>query len=466
LHVRSGLQTLCFTISRSLAELVARWAREALPDKKITSYRAGYLPEERREIERGLKEREIDGVASTNALELGVDIGGLDSVIISGYPGTVISVWQRAGRAGRGTEPAAVTLIGFENPLDQYFMNHPEEFFARPHEHAIIDLENEYILMGHLLCAAAELPLRRSELELFGAEEKHLQPLEERFLQKTPVGWIYRGTARPVDLVNLDNISDRTIQVLCDGKLLETIDYPRALEEAHPGAVLLHQGETYLVKELDLERNVALVVKDDVDYYTDALKVSEVGVLGEQGSRKIGELKLTLGELHVEERFIGYRIRRYDRTLGLKELKLPSVEFETVGLWLALPEGIKQKAEEKGLDWAGGLHGAEHALIAMAPFYAMCDRWDIGGVSAPFHSDTGGAAIFVYDGFPGGIGISEKLFELFPEWLEATHRLVRDCPCAEGCPSCIYSPKCGNQNEPLDKRATLLILSELLAQFR
>jgi DEAD/DEAH box helicase domain-containing protein len=463
LHVESDLQTLCFTISRALAELIARWTKEAVPKRRIVSYRAGYLPEERREIERGLKERKLDGVAATNALELGVDIGGLDAVIISGYPGTVISVWQQAGRAGRGVDPALVTLVGFENPLDQYFMGHPEEFFSRPHEHAIIDLKNKHILIGHLLCAAAELPLAPSDLEILGVDEGYLKPLEHRFLERSSVGWIYRGTVRPVDLVNLDNISERTIQVLCDGELLETMDYNHALEEAYPGAVLLHQGETYLIKELDLEKDVALAVKEDVDYYTEALKVSEVGILREGWSHtvELGWLKLGLGELRVTERVIGYRIRRYDRILGVKELRLPAVEFETTGLWLALPESLREEIERAGRGWPGGLHGVEHALIAIAPFYAMCDRWDIGGVSAPLHPDIGGAGIFIYDGFPGGIGIAEKLFTLLPEWVEATYKLVRDCPCEEGCPSCIYSPKCGNQNHPLDKGAAVAILAAI-----
>ncbi len=465
--VAQGVQTLCFTISRRLAELIARWAREALDGQgqgqaEVMAYRAGYLPEERRAIEQGLKAREIAGVAATNALELGVDIGGLDAVIISGYPGTVISVWQQAGRAGRGTEPALVIFIGFENPLDQYFINHPEELFTRPHEHAIIDLENKNIKLGHLLCAASELPLKRSELEFFEAEEAELEPLEEAgLLQKTLAGWLYRGTARPTELVSLENISDRRIQVLCDGALLETIDYPRALEEAHPGAVLLHQGETYLVRELDLQRDIALVEKRELDYHTEALKVSEVEILRTLKGKESGELRVVLGELRARERVIGYRVRRYDRTIALKKLDLPETEFPTVGLWFELPEQLKGKVERAERDWHGGLHGAEHALIALAPLYAGCDRWDIGGVSTPFHPGLGGAGIFIYDGFPGGIGISEKLFSLLAEWVAATHRLVRDCPCEEGCPSCIYSPKCGNQNRPLDKEAAIAILAWL-----
>lgn len=464
LHVSAGLQTLCFTISRALAELVARWAREDVPQKKITAYRAGYLPEERREIERGLKQREIAGVASTNALELGMDIGGLDSVIISGYPGTVISTWQQAGRAGRGRDPAVVTLVAFENPLDQYFMKHPQEFFERPHEHAIIDLENEHILMGQLMCAAAELPLKEPEERFFGRGMKErLNPLEkENLLQKTPLGWIYKGVARPVDMVSLDSISDQTVEVICEGELLETIDLRRACWEVHPGAVFLHLGETYLVKELDPDEGVAIVAKEDVDYYTEPLETSEVTILQEREQRRFADLKLSLGEVHVRERVIGYRVRKYDHTVGVQGLDLSPIDFETVGLWFTLPKKVERAARSAGRDWAGGLHGAEHALIAMTPFYAMCDRWDIGGVSTPFHQDTGRATIFIYDAFPGGIGISEKACSLFEELTKATYKLIKDCPCEEGCPSCIYSPKCGNRNEPLDKEAALMILIEML----
>ncbi len=464
-HVKSGLQTLCFTISRKLAELIAIWAKEQGLADEIAAYRAGYTPEERRAIETALKAGELRGVASTTALELGIDIGGLDAVIISGYPGTVISTWQMAGRAGRGRESALVTLIGFEDPLGQYLMKHPERFFARPHEHAIIDLENPHILLGHTMCAAAELPIQpERDVKYFGERlSESLHSLErQKLVQKTPTGWVYRGMARPVEVVSLENISERAIQVLHEGQVLETLELRRAYEEAHPGAVLLHRGESYLVKGLDLRAGVAHVSKEEVDYHTDALNTVETGVRKavQKHQRKWGTL--SLGDVNVVERFNGYRVKRYDRTLGLHGLDLPPLEFETVALWFTLSEELSAGVRAAGLDWAGGLHAAEHALIAMTPYHALCDRWDIGGMSTPFHPDTKGATIFLYDGYPGGIGIAEKAFDLFESLVHTTYELVRDCPCEEGCPSCIYSPKCGNNNEPLDRRAAVKILSELL----
>ena len=467
--VRAGFQTLCFAYSRKLAELIALWAKEQLPPSQrglVTAYRAGYLPEERREIERQLRDGELRGVAATTALELGIDVGELDVVIIAGYPGTVISTWQMAGRAGRRGRPALVVLLGFENPLDQYFMRHPDAFFERPHEHAIVDLENPYIVAGHAMCAAAELPLQpERDRRYFGPGlPRALAALaREGLIERTPAGYVYRGPARPTDVVSLESLSERAVRVLDeDGELLETLELRRAYDEAHPGAVLLHRGETYVVEALDLEQGVARVAKRDVEHYTDALHTVELGV------RRVFHREkapwggtLGLAEVDVVERFFAYRVRRYDKTLGLYELNLPPLEFETVALVLTLPEALRERVEEEGLDWAGGLHAAEHALIAMTPFHALCDRWDLGGLSTPHHPDTGAASIFIYDGHPGGIGIAEKALQLFDGLARTTRELVRDCPCEAGCPSCIYSPKCGNNNEPLDKRAALLILNAL-----
>ena len=470
LAVQSGFQTLCFAYSRKLAELVALWAKEQLPPGQrelVTAYRAGYLPEERREIERQLKEGELRGVASTTALELGIDIGGLDVILISGYPGTVISTWQMAGRAGRKGEPALVVLIGFENPLDQYFMRHPEAFFERSHEHAIVDLENPYIAMGHAMCAAAELPLvpERDARYLGPGLPGALEALtREGLIERTPAGFVYRGLARPTEVVSLESISERAVRVLDEnGELLETLELRRAYEEAHPGAVLLHRGETYVVEELDLKQGIARAAKRDVEHYTDALHTVDLHITKRLHSEKAPwGGTLGLAEVEVVERFFAYRVRRYDRTLGTHELDLPPLEFETVALFFTLPEGLRLSVEEQGEDWTGGLHAAEHAMIAMTPYHALCDRWDIGGLSTPFHPDAEAASIFIYDGYPGGIGIAEKAFQLFSELAQTTYELVRDCPCEDGCPSCIYSPKCGNNNEPLDKRAALRILKALL----
>jgi DEAD/DEAH box helicase domain-containing protein len=459
--VGEGLQTLCFTPSRRMAEVVAGEAQATLPGKTIVPYRAGYLAEERREIERGLKRREIEGVASTNALELGIDIGGLDAVIIVGYPGTVNSVWQQAGRAGRGTRPALVVVMGFENPLDRYFMSRPRELLTRPHEHAIIDPRNPNILVRHLMCASAEFPLREAELELFRASPEALVPLERaELLERSPVGWIYRGRVPPVEVVDLNRLSDRTVRVECDGELLETMDYERALREAHSGAVLLHRGETYVVRELDLERDRAICVREAVDYYTDPLVREDVNILSQAETAKALEFRLGRGRVRVSERVVGYRVRQRGRAVQYQDLELPPVDFETEGLWI-VPLALEAEVEESGGDWAGGLHGAEHALVAIAPLQAMCDRWDLGGVSTPFHPDAGGPVVIVHEAFPGGVGIATKLYATAGLWAQAARDLVLECPCERGCPSCVLSPRCGNQNRPMDKQAAGRILAAL-----
>ena len=463
--VESGYQTLCFTTSRRMAELIARWTQEETHlDGAITAYRAGYTPDERRSIERALKDGRLRGVASTNALELGIDVGSLDAVLIAGFPGTILSTWQMAGRAGRGTRASLVTLLGFEDPLDQYYMKHPDVFFAKPHEHAIVDPQNPHVLLGHVMCAAAELPLSSERDPAFFGEAfpSAMRALErQKLVQRTPLGRVYRGTSRPVETVALEHLSEQSVQVIADGGLLETLELRRACEEAHPGAVFLHRGETYLIESLDLNAGVAHASRQDVDYYTDTRRQTDLSIRSELDRWKRDWGTLHVGEVHASEQVVGYRTRQYDRTVGLHGLDLPEQTFETVALWFTLPDDLRQHVENEGDDWAGGLHAAEHALIAMTPVYAMCDRWDIGGLSTPLHPDTGASTVFIYDGQPGGVGISEKAADLFHALAETTFELVRDCACDEGCPSCIYSPKCGNNNETLDKGAALVILRAL-----
>ena len=469
LNIINNLQTLCFTTSRQMAELITRWTREELKQRSpklvnaVTAYRAGYLPIERREIENRLKNKSLIGVVSTNALELGIDIGSLDSVIISGYPGTVISTWQQAGRAGRGKTDSLVTLVAFQNPLDQYFMKHPEDFFGRPHEQAIIDLHNQYISLGHVMCASSELPLTEKDKEFFpGHFEESIQALErQNLVRKTFQGWVYSGTARPVGIINLDSISDKTVTVTCNGNLLETLALTKAYEEVHAGAVLLHQGETYLSEELDLNNLTAKVRREDVSYYTEAKKTVDVAIKNKLEEKQIG-VTVGLGELATTEMYHEYVVKTYDEVVDRKPLYLPPLSFSTVGMWFIIPEQIRQEIEDKGLDFDGGIHAVEHAMIAMSPIFAMCDRWDIGGLSTPLHPDTGCPTIFIYDGFEGGIGISETLYAKISELWEKTLELVKNCECQDGCPSCIYSPKCGNENEPLDKKAAIIILQKLL----
>lgn len=463
--VKEGLQSLCFTSSRRLAELVAKWSQDKGTKNLITSYRAGYTPEERREIEKQFREGEIRGLASTTALELGIDIGGLDCVLISGYPGTMISTWQMAGRAGRGHQPSLVVLLGFENPLDQFFMKHPDRFFDRPHEHAIVDTENPYVLAGHTMCAAAELPYRSErDVEFLGvSSQEAIASLEEQqIVQKTPTGRVYRGLARPTEVVSLSQIGEHSINLVFDGEIIETMDLRRALVEAHPGAVLLHRGNTYLVKTLDWKAGFAEITREEVDYYTTSLTTSDVSIKHSRQCKRTHLGDLHVGDVLVHEEFAAYKARKGDQLLGLHSLDLPAMDFESVGIWFTLPDRMTYQFRDAGLDWLGGLHAAEHAMIAMTPFHALCDRWDIGGLSTPHHPDTEASTIFIYDGYQGGIGISEKAYDLFDQLVETTFQLVRDCECEEGCPSCIYSPKCGNNNEPLDKRAAVKILDELL----
>ncbi|WXG41736.1 MAG: DEAD/DEAH box helicase [Candidatus Freyarchaeum deiterrae] len=476
-HVADGIQTLCFTVSRKMAELMARWTREEIPELKerITSYRAGYLPSERREIEKRLREKQLLGVASTSALELGIDIGSLDAVIISGYPGTMISIWQQAGRAGRGTEDALATLVAFENPLDQYFMKHPDKFFGKPHEHAIIDLENPYINLGHLMCAAAELPLKDSDSKYFLSQNvknedadsnpflSALKILEDKkIIMKSPKGFVYAGTRRAVDMISLDSISSDQVKVICEGKVLEVIDRSRAYSEAHRGAIFLHQGETYFVEDLDLDNNVAYVRKEDVDYYTEAAETSDIQIIREFEEKTFNDFTVKVGEVTVTKRYNKYFLKKYDEVLDIEPLELPPIIFDTTALWFIIPDHVVEEVKEKYLDFEGGIHAVEHAMIAMTPFFALCDRRDVGGVSTNEHPNTGKATIFIYDGYQGGIGISEKNYQLFQELASNTLELIESCECEDGCPSCIYSPKCGNNNEPLDKKAAIIILRALV----
>ena len=469
LNVLQNLQTLCFTTSRRMAELITRWTKDALIKSKqdnnvVTAYRAGYLPQERRDIENRLKNKQLIGVVSTNALELGIDIGSLDSVIISGYPGTVVSTWQQAGRAGRSNFDSLVTLVAFQNPLDQYFMKHPEDFFGRPHEQAVIDLHNRYISLGHIMCAASELPINDEADKHFFPDllTISIQALEqERLVRKTSRGWVYSGTARTVDVVSLKSISDKTVNVLCNGKLLEMLSLNKTYEEAHVGAVLLHQGETYICESLNLDQLVAKVKKEDVDYYTEALKNVEVAIIKTYEKSEMGVI-VGLGELSITEVYHTYITKTGDTVVTRTPLDLPPLSFSTVGLWFIIPDKVKDVIVDQGLDFDGGIHAVEHAMIAMSPIFAMCDRWDIGGLSTSLHLDTNASTIFIYDGFEGGIGISETLYVKIKLLWEKALELVGNCECKEGCPSCIYSPKCGNENEPLDKKAAISILKMLL----
>ena len=460
----SGHPALCFTISRAMAELVARWAGRAAPGRHILAYRAGYQPIDRRRIEQDLRDGRIDALAATRALELGIDIGHLDAVLMAGYPGTICSTWQQAGRAGRGQHPALALLLAFDDPLDQYLVTHPEHLFGAPHEQAVIDPGNPHILAGHLLCAAAEAPLTAADAALFAPSfSEAIKALSgEGLLAETPMGHVFHGAFRPADAVRLTSEDDQAVEVRCGPLLLESVSRRRALATAHPGAILLHQGESYRIETLDLEHGVALATAESTEHYTESLRHTDIQILAQRGSRRIGEVTVIHGRLRVTETFYAYQFKAYDQVLATRPLELPPHEFDTTATWLTMPPGLAARIRAAGHDYAGGLHAAEHALIHMMPLLAMCDRGDVGGMSTTRHRASQTGIIFLYDGFRGGLGITHKAAEQIEQLAAITRDLVQGCRCTNGCPSCVYDRNCGNDNEPMDRHAAATILTLLL----
>lgn len=467
--LREGFQTLCFANSRKMAELLTVWVKQDLYQthsglaEAVYSYRAGYLPSERRKIERGLKQRTIQGVVTTNALELGIDIGSLDCVIMSGYPGTVISTWQQAGRAGRLIDDSVVFLVAFQNPLDQYFMNHPQDFFRRNPENAVINLDNPYITAGHIMCASNEIPITEKDREYFteGYDEALDILLKNNLIRKGRAGYEYSGPPRPETRVKLNNISDQTVRVLHYSRVIETMDLTQAYREVHQGAIFLHQSEPYRVLSLDLDRLEAHVEEAEGGQYTEALKSIDISIKENIDETNRG-FKSGLANVEVTEYYSEYRLMRKEKIIDRQPLNLPPLHFPSVGFWFIIPESLASTIRASELDFAGGIHAIEHAMIAISPIHAMCDPRDLGGVSTERHRDTREPTIFIYDGYRGGIGLSEKLHSLLPELLVSTLKLIQDCRCVSGCPSCIYSSKCGNNNEPLDKQAAIQLLRGLI----
>ncbi len=466
-----NIQTLCFTVSRKTTELIAMWAKKDMTQVKgklahrIAAYRAGYRPTERREIEEGLKSGKYLGVTCTNALELGINIGSLDAVIISGYPGTMISTWQQAGRAGRSNQKSVAILIAFENQLDQYFMNNPKFFFDKPHENAIIDLSNPILQEAHLLCAAKELPLKRGEAEkYFNVSQNVVDRLvAKKDLQENHRGdFMYPYDDNPAMDHSLDQISSEEFKVMNNGMLLETMERSQVYREAHEGAILINKGDTYVVNSINLKKGYVNVSKENVEYHTMVLNKTETKIKKKLSKTKYGDLTIHFGELTVSEDYFKYKKMHFSKPIGTYLLDLPPLKFNTKGLWFTIPKSVKDTVEEMFPNedevFAGGLHGAEHALIGLFPLHTMCDRFDIGGLSTNFHEDTQEATIFIYDGYEGGIGITEKAVDVFVDLLDSTIDLLNNCNCKKGCPSCIYSPKCGNDNKPLHKGATIYIL--------
>lgn len=445
--LREGLQVLVFVPSRTMSEAVATALKELCPDHQdqIAAYRAGYLPTERRTVEEGLRQGRLRVVVSTRALELGVDIDGLDAVVLWGYPGSLASVRQMSGRAGRAGREALLVYIPDEDPLDRFFLAHPEDLVFGSVEVPVLNPLHRELVARHLLCAAAEVPLSSGEVESLGLGEEDLSGRGAAgLLARTPAGWIYAGLARPAERVALDTLSGLQVLLEVDGEVLEVWDEFRARREAFPGAVVLHQGERFCVQALDLQAGVAQLRPHTEEYTTKPETRETVHILR---WKEVGR-GLRRGWVRVREEVVGYKILQRGCVLARRPLELPPLEYETEGICLVWEE------EASG----GALHGAEHALVATVPLVVGCAAADVGGVSAPVHPETGLPTLLIYDAFPGGLGISRALFARAREWVEKTVALLASCPCQEGCPRCVLSPRCGSGNQPMDKIGAQKIL--------
>jgi DEAD/DEAH box helicase domain-containing protein len=472
--VVEGRQALAFIRSRRGAEAAAVMTRDLLVDvdpglaDAVAAYRGGFLPEERRELERGLRAGSIRALATTNALEMGIDVSGLDVVITAGWPGTRASLWQQFGRAGRAGSPALGIFVANDDPLDSYLVHHPDAIVDRDVEASVFDPGNRYVLAPHLCAAAAEVPLTADDLAgWFGPTARGVVDdlVGQGLLRKRPGGWFWTRRERASDLTDLRGSGGTPVRVVEDGtgRLLGTVDRAGAPAAVHRGAVYVHQGVTHVVAALDLEDAVATVVQAAVDYSTLARAISDIRIVTEDEWRESGPLRLSLGTVDVSSQVVSFQRRRPNgESLGEEMLDLPVQELRTRAVWWTLPESSLVDAGIPAADIPGAAHAAEHAAIGLLPLFATCDRWDLGGVSTACHPDTGRPTVFVYDGYPGGAGFAEHGYRTTADWLSATRDAIDGCACASGCPSCVQSPKCGNGNNPLDKRLAVTLLDLVL----
>nr|MDO8116505.1 DUF1998 domain-containing protein [Candidatus Sigynarchaeota archaeon] len=495
--VLAGFQTLLFTQSRKMAELQAKWALDAFRNSpfehKVMAYRAGYPPKTRRAIEQKLRDRELFGISATSALELGIDIGTLDTVIISGFPGSMTSFWQQAGRCGRGVENALVVFCAGGDALDQYYINNQDLFFKDKHEEAIIDLENKYIVEGHLECAVKEIPLHENDAYYFGPIAcSILKKLEgDKKIYKIGPRYFHTKNDFPAERVSLNTIPSEAYKVfdVTSGRktYLTSETENRVFSTLHDGAIFLYMAETYRVERLDLEAKEVLLRKEDLDYYTQARFNTNIMPIGFDNDGNATRLharetrpvqviprgtnlepfSLYFGDVRVENEYSSYVERSISTAelIGSNALNLPSTSFLTKAMWFDIPVDVQVALDVQGKrTLAGGLHAIEHGAIGLFPRHVLCSRWDIGGVSIDLDPVYNKPMIYIYDGFPGGIGLAERAKDHLTTLLHDTLVLVQNCRCAAdtGCPSCIQSPKCGNGNEPLSKKAATTILSMIL----
>jgi DEAD/DEAH box helicase domain-containing protein len=464
-----GLRTIVYTQSRKLTELIALWAaNRAGPYRdRISAYRAGFLPEERREIEAKLVSGELLVVISTSALELGIDIGDLDLCILVGYPGTVVSTWQRSGRVGRSGQDAALVLIAGDDALDRYFLRHPDRLISHPPEDAVVNPENPDLLSRHLPCAAAELPISMAEPLMESPKVRRtVETLvgTGELLRSADGARLFSKRKSPHRHVDLRGTGQR-FRILSKqtGEQIGDIDGFRAFRETHPGAVYLHRGETWRIDTLDPTTGRIAAVPEQVDYYTRVMGNKDTEIMEVYHQRKVLGTTAFFGRLKVTDQVTGYDriLVRGNRLIGRTALDLPPQVFETEGLWFAIPRAVQEAAEARYLHFMGGIHAVEHAAIGIFPLLVMTDRNDLGGISTPFHPQVDGAAVFVYDGIPGGAGLCRQAFARAPELVAHTLQAIRSCPCETGCPACVHSPKCGSGNRPIDKAAAVFVLEAI-----
>jgi DEAD/DEAH box helicase domain-containing protein len=473
--VVDGVRTLAFVRSRRAAEHVATTTAALLAEvdaslpSRVASYRGGYLPEERREIEQALRDGRLLGLAATNALELGIDVSGLDAVLVAGFPGTRAAWWQQVGRAGRTAGNALAVLVARDDPLDTYLVNHPAALLDQAIEATVFDPDNPYVLRPHLCAAAQEVPLREDTLDLFGPTARALvdELTASGRLRRRPQGWYWTHPEPASALADIRSGGGRPISLVeaSTGRVVGTVDSSSAHATAHDGAVYVHRGETWLVESLDLDDHVAMIARADVGFSTTARELTDITVEAELDHRTWGTARVSFGTVEVSHQVVSYLRRRQPSGEVMDEvpLDLPVQTLTTQAVWWTLPDDVLSEAGLQAADLPGSAHAAEHCSIGLLPLFATCDRWDIGGVSTALHADTGRLTVFVYDGHPGGSGISARGFETAVDWLTATRETIVACECPDGCPSCVQSPKCGNQNHPLDKDGAVRLLDVLLA---